>query len=422
MLLKQRILAWLMKEERLQRHPFLRRMLWKRGEIYRSMEQLAAQVRKKEVITVAFMALDLPCWKNDSLFRLMLSHPRFRPIIWIVPEVQIKDEDERQRKLDEMRRQFAEWNYPVADMYSLEQMRAEYAPDIVFLAKPYYAATPWTSWDMDEELVCYVPYCYINTNGKSFLYGQENNVWRNFYATRGIQKLASSLMSNGGSNVVVSGAPIADAFLYQESDRTAQVWKACKPGMKRIIWAPHWTVNADSWFNVATFLDVADGLLELVEKYADQIQWAFKPHPLLRDALYQHPEWGKVRTDAYYERWAALPNTQLETGAYVELFKQSDAMVHDSGSFILEYLLVNKPCMYLQRGEVYPHFNEDTIQALRCYHKGSSVAEIEKFLLGLLHGAPDVHDTARERYRKRYLIPPGGNPVARNIINAILKG
>lgn len=422
MLLKQRIQAWLMKEERLQRHPFLRRLLWKRGARYRFMEQRAAQIRKKEVITVAFMALDLPCWKNDSLFRLMLSHPRFRPVIWIVPELQIKDEDERQRKLDEMRRQFAEWNYPVADMYSLEQMRAEYAPDIVFLAKPYCAATPWTSWDMDEELVCYVPYCYINTNGKSFLYGQENNVWRNFYATRGIQKLASSLMSNGGSNVVVSGAPIADAFLYQESDGTAQVWKACKPGMKRIIWAPHWSVNADSWFNVATFLDVADGMLELVEKYADQIQWAFKPHPLLRDTLYLHPDWGKERTDAYYERWESMPNSQLETGAYELLFKQSDAMVHDSGSFILEYLLVDKPCMYLQREEGFSQFNEDTIQALRCYQKGSSVAEIEQFLLGLLHGAPDVHAAARERYRKQYLIPPGGESVSQNIINAILKG
>jgi DivIVA domain-containing protein len=63
---------------------------------------------------------------------------------------------------------------------------------------------------------------------------------------------------------------------------------------------------------------------EFAEKYADRIQWAFKPHPLLRDTLYQHPDWGKERTDAYYGRWESMPNTQLETGAYVELFKQSD--------------------------------------------------------------------------------------------------
>lgn len=420
--MKRRILAWLTNEERMQRHPFLRRFFWKRGEIYRRLESLAARMRQKELITVAFMALDLPCWKCDALFRLMLSHPRFRPVIWIVPELQIKDADERQRKLEEMRRQFAERGYPVADMYSLEQMRAEYAPELVFLAKPYPGVTLWNAWNLDRELVCYVPYCYQNTCREDFLYGQENHVWRNFYATKGVSRLAASLMANGGCNVVTTGAPGADSFLVPETATQHSVWKQCTPGMKKVIWAPHWTVMGDSFFSVSTFLNVADGMLELAEKYADRIQWAFKPHPLLRDTLYRHPDWGKERTDAYYERWESMPNSQLETGAYELLFKQSDAMVHDSGSFIMEYLLVDKPCMYLQAGNGYSGFNEDTLQALACYQKGSTVAEIEHFLLGLIHNAPDSMARARSRYMKQYLLPPGGCSAAQNIINSILNG
>ena len=117
-----------------------------------------------------------------------------------------------------------------------------------------------------------------------------------------------------------------------------------------------------------------------------------------------------------------MPNSQLETGAYELLFKQSDAMVHDSGSFIMEYLLVDKPCMYLQAGNGYSGFNEDTLQALACYQKGSTVAEIEHFLLGLIHNAPDSMARARSRYMKQYLLPPGGCSAAQNIINSILNG
>lgn len=420
--MKRRIITWLTKKERLDKYPFLRCFFWKRGPIYREMEQRAAQMRQKELITVAFMVLDLPCWKCDSVFRLMQQHPRFRPIIWIVPELQIKDADERQRKLDELRRQFADRGYPVADMYSLEQMRAEYAPDIVFLAKPYPGVTSWNAWNLDRELICYVPYCYQNTCREDFLYGRENHVWRNFYATRGVGRLATSLMANGGGNVITTGSPCADSFLHAETATQHTAWKRCAPGMKKVIWAPHWTVMGDSFFSVSTFLNVADGMLQLAEKYADRIQWAFKPHPLLRDSLYQHPDWGKERTDAYYGRWESMPNSQLETGAYVELFKQSDAMVHDSGSFIMEYLLVDKPCMYLQLEGSSVDFNEDTQRALDCYRKGKSIEDVESFLLDLLQGKPDAMARPRARYRKSSLIPPRGKTAAQNIIDVILKG
>ena len=92
------IVQWLTREARLQKYPFLRRFFWKRGAIYRNLQQLAARMREKEVITVAFMVMDLPCWKCDSVFRLMMQHPRFRPVIWFVPEIQLKDEEERRRK------------------------------------------------------------------------------------------------------------------------------------------------------------------------------------------------------------------------------------------------------------------------------------------------------------------------------------
>lgn len=419
--MKRKLIAWLADEKRLQRYPFLRRFFWKRGEVFRRMEQQAACMRKKEVITVAFMVLNLPCWKCDSVFRLMMQHPRFRPVIWIVPELQIKDADEQLCNLLKMREFFDQRNYLVAELYTLEQMREEYAPDVVFLAKPYMGVTHWDAWNMDQELVCYVPYCFQNGKREDFLFCQENHLWRNFYATKGVSNICEQVMANAAANVVITGSPSVDSFLHESCEKKASVWKNCGADMKKVIWAPHWSISGESWFKVATFLEVAEGMLHLAEKYAERVQWAFKPHPLLRDTLYQLPDWGRERTDAYYERWASLPNTQLETGAYVGLFKQSDAMVHDSGSFIMEYLLVDKPCMYLVASEGFSDFNADTHQALACYQKGKSAADVELFLQSLLQCKPDSMSRARARYRKRCLIPPGGQSAAQNILQAILK-
>ena len=384
------------------------------------MEKLAEKVRQKECITVAFIVLDVPSWKCDSIYRLMLQHPRFKPVIWIVSADHVQNEAEKARRLKILRDFFSESTYSVVEFYSLERIRNEFHPDVVFLSKPTLL-TPARVVDMDRELVCYVPYCYQNTKKLDFLYGQENHVWRNFYATEGIKKVASSVMTNGGCNIVAVGSPVADNYLSDSDDCSDSVWKDCGAGKKRIIWAPHWSVNSESWFNVATFLDIAEGMVTLAEKYAEHVQWAFKPHPLLRSTLYKLPEWGKERTDAYYDCWENMPNTQLEIGAYVDLFKQSDAMVHDSGSFIMEYLLVDKPCMYLRRKDGFSAFNDDTMKALECYRKGATVQDVELFILDLLRGNEDEMKEKRARFREEFLIPPGGS-CAELIIEELLNG
>ena len=387
-----------------------------------SKKRLSSHIQQKEIITVAFQVLDLSCWKCDSVFHLMMQHPRFRPVIWIIPEKQIFDKEETQRILAIMKKYFSSKGYTVAEYYTIDEINKEYSPDIIFLAKGPSGVTPWNAHTLKDKLVCYVPYCYQNTRRQDFNFGQECQVWRNFYATKNIKKIASRVMLNGGLNISVVGSPVADNYLFAESSEEVHVWRNCGKEKKRIIWAPHWSVGSVSWFNVSTFDNIAEGMLELIRKFADKVQWAFKPHPLLRDTLYKHPNWGKQRTDAYYSLWETLPNTQLENGAYVDLFKQSDAMIHDSGSFIMEYLLVNKPCMYLQRTGGFEDFNDDTIKALECYQKGATIDDVESFILNLLSNPPDPMAEKRAAYRKKYLTPPDGQSCAQLIVNELLNG
>ena len=81
-------------------------------------------------------------------------------------------------------------------------------------------------------------------------------------------------------------------------------------------------------------------MLSFTEKYKDKIQIAFKPHPNLK-TVNKSSKSGKPNDD-YYDKWNSLDNGQLEEGDYFDLFLQSDAMIHDSVSFLSEYLYTMK--------------------------------------------------------------------------------
>ena len=64
---------------------------------------------------------------------------------------------------------------------------------------------------------------------------------------------------------------------------------------------------------------------------------------------YKHPDWGKVKADEYYELWRTMPNTLLADGTFTNLFEGSDAMVHDCGSFVVDYLYFGHPVMFVSK-------------------------------------------------------------------------
>ena len=76
----------------------------------------------------------------------------------------------------------------------------------------------------------------------------------------------------------------------------------------------------------------AADMVELAKKYQDSIQFAFKPHPVLKFRLINI--WGEQKTEEYYKLWETMPNTQLETGDYIDLFLTSDALGFLSVPFI----------------------------------------------------------------------------------------
>ena len=229
------------------------------------------------------------------------------------------------------------------------------------------------------------------------------------------KKIAEKHARNHGVNAAVSGYPGTEVFLRGDYN-PADVWKKQECEKKRVIWAPHHTI--DKTLELSTFLLRCDDMLALAQKYKDSIQFVFKPHPLLKFKLQQ--EWGVERVNQYYSRWASMENTQLEETSYVDIFLTSDAMIHDCGSFTTEYLFTHKPVMYLTHDEHFSErFNPFGLEAFQCHYKGSSVDEIEKFLRDVVLEGDDPKASQRQQFFDNYLQPIDGEMPSEKIIHII---
>ena len=401
---------------------YLRRVRRQAAGLHSRQESLWQAIREKAVINVVFEMYHLGFWRSESLFRLMQGHPRFNPVIWVVPHYDCwNNAANAQAAIQYCRAQ----NFPYVTHHDLSGFAVDEYPDIL-LPPEQYAFNFFRRYHRHgkpflDHGICLVPYCYRNTTDRvDFNEDLQNIALFNFCENGYTAELARGIMDNRGCNLAVTGNPMADLFAQAlASPETAQpAWKDTGKRMKRLIWAPHWTIkDVPGYYCASTFLQVCETMLDIARRYADCLQIAFKPHPGLYNELCLHPEWGKERADAYYAQWRDMPNTQLEEGQYISLFVQSDALVHDSGSFIIEYLFTDKPCLYLQDGAGFGHFNRMSAEALQCHERGM---DIEGFIQRSVLGEVDLLKEARRSFRERYLEPPGGKSAAENIMAVLL--
>ena len=389
-------------------------------------DRIARKIRKKGApYNVLFFALDSNTWKYDSLFQAMQNDPDFSPMVLAVPQVN-KGRDFMLFQLKHGMEYYQSKGYKAVCSY--DEKTDSYVdafsfhPDIIFFSNPYdglvddrYNIRNY----MGKTLTCYVNYAFCNVPKQyscASLFHQK--VWR--YYVECDENLDEIKKFYSGDNCVVTGYPTAD--LFASTIATGKDWKLKDEKLKRVIWAPHHTIEGQTGLiQFSTFLLYHEVMLRMAKEYKDVAQFVFKPHPLLLPALYEHPDWGKQRTDAYYDQWANGNNTAFVNGDYIDLFKSSDAMIHDCGSFIIEYLYVQKPVMILGNFDRISQSNEVGKKAYACHYEGKSEEDIKAFIDNVVIKGEDSLNEKRSLFYKENLLPPNGMMAAENIISDLKK-
>lgn len=382
--------------------------------------------RKGTPIKVLFIVKDTVEWKYDSVYRLMDKDVSFQPLILVCPIISYtrhtphQAQEIFQRTYDT----FINRGYNVrkaCDNLNDESINVEdLSPDIIFYSNLWvnYLADKYSHTYLKKFLKCYVDYGYCNI-AEEWGYSSPFHrlMWRYYTECEDMKHLALTAQPIEMRNAVVTGYPIYDEYMSAKGDTFD--WKDANPKYKRIIWAPHHSIEGhQQHLHFSTFLENADAMLMIAKKYKDVVQFVFKPHPLLLKGLYDHPAWGKAKADKYYQLWVEGENTSLVDGTYMELFKSSDAMIHDCGSFIVEYLYTQNPVLYLGRGRE-EQSNIVSKKAYSCHYHGNSISDIEHFIDDVVLKGNDDMKYKRQQFFKEVLLPPNGCSVAENIVNDI---
>ena len=230
-----------------------------------------------------------------------------------------------------------------------------------------------------------------------------NLLFRGFYETKIHKKIAKKYSKTRARNIRITGYPGLDNLLLNKI-QNQDPWKNTKNVLKKIIWAPHHTIDDKSLLCYSNFLSYHDDFIVLSEKYRNEIQIAFKPHPLLKPKLYEHSEWGKIKTDCYYEKWQNLENGQLALEDYIDLFLTSDGMIHDSGSFLVEYLSTSKPALFVMRDtDIRDRFNDFGKLAFENHYHANNFNDIEEFITNVVLENNDILYKQRKIFIKTHL-------------------
>lgn len=374
----------------------------------RRMPEILAKVKSKPVKKVVFVVIDISMWKSEKLFKKLLDDPEFEPYImsFFYPFQLLELKKTIQSQITEYCKQNS---FPMIDGYDFDKdMCINFQtvhPDIVFYAQPYNGGYKEMRLESvwKEALFAYIPYC-LNLESNMIFYSNlyQNICWKSYCATIFNKDYESKCLINKGVNMVVAGHPLFDEM--DDKVNAKYCWKINDNKHKKIIWAPHHTITAQDCLSYSNFLDIADYMLQLAEKYQNDIEIAFKPHPILKTKLYQHPEWGKNKTDEYYAKWSNMSNTLLAEGSYVDLFLTSDAMVHDSASFTCEYLYTCKPVLFIAKNEDEHRkkLNELGIRCFNLHYHARTVSEIESFIRNVINEF-DPMKTERLNFKNEFL-------------------
>ena len=354
---------------------------------YRRLLRQVKRKPKSEKIRVLFIVSEIAKWKEQRLYEEMERSGVFEPIVgisaWNRQLEHLCSNEELQKVHSRAEKFFDHLGDRHVRTVLVENGKrvfldlASFRPDIVFYTEQWAPCPRQNPYDVSKyALTCFLPYyvpdfgfpkfdCYQLVERLSWKYFCLGESWVNRYQ----ESLRFKLHLD---NFQITGHPALD-YLVQNRTRP--------PKENYVIYAPHFSfmpVGRDLDYVIGTFGWSGLAILEYAERH-QEINWIFKPHPILRNKIVEYGFMTESEVDSYYNRWGAVAKLSTD-GDYQELFIQSRALITDSGSFLPEYGATGRPVIRLisEHDRTFPPFAAKNLYD--SYYQAHDVDELQKIL------------------------------------------
>jgi glycosyltransferase involved in cell wall biosynthesis len=295
-------------------------------------------------------------WNASSLVRAIEAEPRIDArvlLTWYPVKGQLPEE--RLERYEEQRASLERYGLPVVELYDrktgLGKPIEDEDDDVLLLQQP------WGMKDFPRRLTgralpAYLHYGFMimANHGMHYNIGSFHPyLWRYFAQTEAHRQLHVQHDPAAADQIVVTGYPKLDVYLDDPPAVLPSAWQdRSAPGEPdmRVIFAPHHALGKDN-LGMSTFGWSHEVMLRIARDHP-RIQWLYKPHPNLRYSVVRNKVMTREEYRAYEDSWAQLPNASVyDDGHYFDLFRTSDALITDCGSFLAEYLPAGGPILWL---------------------------------------------------------------------------
>lgn len=313
-------------------------------------------ISEHQQITCLFLVHNIESWDSIfSVYKKMLCNNRFKVIVASIhrryPGSKIfRDEEYIHNILSKLDVPHLRLNN--SNSYDDLNLIKSLNPKIIFRQSQWdYDIPPAFSTDnLRFAKLCLIPYEIMNFVQLGFDHLSSyyhTSCWKLFVANQQTKIEQEQHDKLNGLNIVVTGHPKVKAL-----KNAKPIWPiVSNPDDKkfRILWASHHSIHKH-WSNFSVFLNIYNDMLNWA-KEDNSIEFVFSPHPALVTILEDiTDEVLKRNIQEFFIEWNKLNNTYFyREGPYGQLFQSSDILIMDGISWLLEYQLMKKPLIFIER-------------------------------------------------------------------------
>ncbi len=309
-------------------------------------------VEEKKPIKVAFLVYSSSEWQCEKIYRMLEDDDKFDPVVIVCGYSHGSNETIRNTYVDTCK--YFRTSEPKHNViyagYSNGPKNQDWLSEFSILVYFITSKNTMIPFNLDmqnqsiSKLIIHIPYSFYLVKPVEEKFKKSPIIkmaWK-CYTSSDLEKsfLASESLL-GDYNMIPVGMPKLDDLIESSVKIRENIWKG--EAKYKIIWAPHFNMKQNATFfeNYVFFYEFA--------KKNPEISWIVHPHPRMELGVVEAGIFDNLQDyHNYLNKWDKLPNARvMAAGDYLDVFLSSDALIHDSISFLIEYFFTNKPQLRL---------------------------------------------------------------------------
>lgn len=376
-LLDQIVLAW--------NNPLPENILELLQELRQSLkEDIVIQIR-----AVFFAELGSKWDSMASVYSYMCKDPRFDPVVVLTPifrAIKVDGETKSEIVYDDYLTPMGIPFYNYQD-YSIEQD----CPELAFTSQPYESVTLPEYWAQNiakYTRLVYLPYfiphmMYSDSRTTLCQMPIYSYAWRVAGSSEKFARYYEKYSLCRGSNLMVTGIPKMDyAVQLKEAPRAVpEAWRPKVEGRTVILWNTWFIWNASS-------LQILEQIVPWLTEHKE-FALIWRPHPMSWSVLKLYAPEHYKRFEMLLKAVSATENMIVDTEPeYAVAFSCSNAQISDFSSMMTQYLLLDKPLLWMNipGKSLQVVESEDQMVSNRWMEQASNISDVLDFLGRIKNG------------------------------------